>query len=68
MGYKLKTEGHDPNEIVRQAVLAEQAGFDFVEASDHFHPRLDVQGHSAKHVGAVRAIAARTETVGMVTG
>lgn len=37
IGYKLMTEGFGPQEIVRQAVAAEQAGFDFVELSYHFH-------------------------------
>ena len=31
-GYKLFAEGYGPQEIVRQAVEAERAGFDFVEA------------------------------------
>jgi hypothetical protein len=29
IGYKLATEAFDPAEIVRQAKLAEDAGFDF---------------------------------------
>ena len=44
-GYKLSAEGFGPKELIRQAVRAEQAGFDFVEISDHYHPWLDVQGH-----------------------
>lgn len=68
IGYKLSTEGHDPKEIVRQAVLAEQAGFDFVEASDHFHPWLPLQGHSANTWVLFGHIAAKTERVGIVTG
>lgn len=31
IGYKLATEAFGPKELIRQAVLAEQAGFDFVE-------------------------------------
>jgi len=46
IGYKLATEAFAPTEIVSQAQRAEQAGFDFVELSDHFHPWLDNQGHS----------------------
>jgi alkanesulfonate monooxygenase SsuD/methylene tetrahydromethanopterin reductase-like flavin-dependent oxidoreductase (luciferase family) len=42
IGYKLATEAFGPKEIVRQAAAAEQAGFDFVELSDHYHPWLDV--------------------------
>ena len=40
LGYKLFSEGCGPNELVRQAVRAEEVGFDFVEISDHFHPWL----------------------------
>jgi len=47
IGYKLAAEGFGPKELIRQAVLAEQAGFDFVEMSDHYHPWLEAQGHSA---------------------
>lgn len=68
LGYKLMTEGFGPQEIIRQAVAAEQAGFDFVEMSDHFHPWLDVQGHSANTWVLLSAIAARTERIGLVTG
>jgi G6PDH family F420-dependent oxidoreductase len=68
LGYKLMTEGYGPKEIIRQAVAAEQAGFDFVEMSDHFHPWLEVQGHSANTWVLLAAIAARTERIGLVTG
>ncbi|WP_159942045.1 MULTISPECIES: TIGR03557 family F420-dependent LLM class oxidoreductase [unclassified Nocardiopsis] len=68
IGYKLATEAFGPEEIIRQAVLAERAGFDFVEISDHFHPWLDNQGHSPFTWTVLGAIAARTERVGLVTG
>ncbi|CUU59831.1 F420-dependent oxidoreductase, G6PDH family [Parafrankia irregularis] len=68
IGYKLMTEAFGPREIVRQAVAAEEAGFDFVELSDHFHPWLDVQGHSAFTWSMLGAIAERTERVGLATG
>jgi len=48
IGYKLATEAFGPTEIVVQTRLAEQAGFDFVGLSDHFHPWLEEQGHSAR--------------------
>ncbi len=41
-------------------MLAERAGFDFVEMSDHFHPWLDVQGHSPFAWSVLSAIAAKT--------
>ncbi|NYF59700.1 TIGR03557 family F420-dependent LLM class oxidoreductase [Micromonospora purpureochromogenes] len=57
-----------PQEIIRQAVRAEQAGFDFVEMSDHFHPWLDVQGHSSFTWSVLGAIAAKTSSLGLATG
>ncbi|GGX58876.1 TIGR03557 family F420-dependent LLM class oxidoreductase [Streptomyces minutiscleroticus] len=68
IGYKLASEAFGPEELIRQAVLAETAGFDFVEMSDHFHPWLDVQGHSPFTWTVLGAVAARTERVGLVTG
>ncbi|MFF5103327.1 TIGR03557 family F420-dependent LLM class oxidoreductase [Streptomyces sp. NPDC000134] len=68
IGYKLASEAFGPEELVRQAVRAEAAGFDFVEMSDHFHPWLDVQGHSSFTWTVLGAIAARTERIGLVTG
>ncbi len=68
IGYKLATEAFGPDELIRQAVRAEEVGFDFVEMSDHFHPWLDVQGHSPFTWTVLGAIAARTERVGLVTG
>jgi len=67
-GYKLSAEGFSPKELIRQAVRAEQAGFDFVEISDHYHPWLDVQGHSPFAWTVLGAIAARTDTLGLATG
>jgi G6PDH family F420-dependent oxidoreductase len=67
-GYKLSAEGYSPKELIAQAVRAEQAGFDFVEISDHYHPWLDVQGHSPFAWTVLGAIAARTSTLGLATG
>ncbi|MGW0432872.1 TIGR03557 family F420-dependent LLM class oxidoreductase [Micromonospora sp. NPDC003197] len=68
IGYKLAAEAFGPAELIRQAVRAEQAGFDFVEMSDHYHPWLDVQGHSPFAWTALGAIAARTDRIGLATG
>jgi len=68
IGYKLATEAFGPQELIRQAVLAEQAGFDFVEMSDHYHPWFDVQGHSGFTWSILAAIAAKTERIGLATG
>jgi G6PDH family F420-dependent oxidoreductase len=68
IGYKLASEAFGPNEIIRQAVRAEEVGFDFVEMSDHFHPWLDVQGHSSFTWTVLGAVAARTDRIGLATG
>ncbi|GGL20228.1 TIGR03557 family F420-dependent LLM class oxidoreductase [Nocardia jinanensis] len=68
IGYKLAAEGFGPTELVRQAVRAEAAGFDFVEISDHFHPWLDNQGHSPFAWAVLGAIASETERIGLATG
>lgn len=46
IGYFLSCEEFGPHELVRQAELAEQAGFERLWISDHFHPWLDEQGNS----------------------
>ncbi|TQM10034.1 TIGR03557 family F420-dependent LLM class oxidoreductase [Pseudonocardia kunmingensis] len=68
LGYKLAAEAFGPQELIRQARLAEEAGFDFVEISDHYHPWLDVQGHSPFAWTVLGAIAARTDRIGLATG
>ncbi|MGW0552562.1 TIGR03557 family F420-dependent LLM class oxidoreductase [Streptomyces altiplanensis] len=68
IGYKLAAEAFGPAELVRQAVLAEQAGFDFVEISDHYHPWLDNQGHSPFAWTVLGSIAAKTSRIGLATG
>ena len=46
LGYFLSCEENDPAELVRQAKLAEEAGFHALWISDHYHPWTDEQGHS----------------------
>jgi G6PDH family F420-dependent oxidoreductase len=45
-GYFLSTEEYGPAELLEQARLAEEAGFDSLWISDHFHPWTDTQGES----------------------
>ena len=68
IGFKLFAEAYDPRELVRQAVRAEEAGFDFVEISDHFHPWLHSHGHSPFAWSVLAAAAARTERIALATG
>lgn len=59
-GYFLASEEHSPAELVRQARLAEQAGFDGLWISDHFHPWLDEQGESGFVWPVIGAISQAT--------
>jgi G6PDH family F420-dependent oxidoreductase len=68
IGYKLATEAFGPKEIVEQAVLAERAGFDFVELSDHYHPWLEAQGHSGFTWSMLGSMAQATSRIGLATG
>ncbi|GAA2728701.1 LLM class F420-dependent oxidoreductase [Streptomyces nogalater] len=45
-GYFLAAEEHDPAALVEQARMAEQAGFQTLWISDHYHPWNDAQGQS----------------------
>jgi len=45
-GYFLSTEEFKPQELVAQARMAEQAGFEALWVSDHFHPWNDEQGEA----------------------
>jgi G6PDH family F420-dependent oxidoreductase len=66
-GYKLMSEEHGPKELVRNACRAEEAGFDFLAISDHYHPWLSSQGHSPLAWTVLGAIAARTQRAKLVT-
>ncbi len=46
IGYFLSTEEYTPSELIDQARQAEQAGFEALWISDHFHPWNDEQGQS----------------------
>ncbi|MGW6025299.1 TIGR03557 family F420-dependent LLM class oxidoreductase [Streptomyces sp. NPDC055099] len=45
-GYFLACEEFSPAELLEQARAAEQAGFECLAISDHFHPWTDEQGNS----------------------
>jgi G6PDH family F420-dependent oxidoreductase len=68
IGYKVATEAFDPNQVVEQTKLAERAGFDFVELSDHYHPWLESQGHSGFTWSMLGSMAAVTSRIGLATG
>jgi len=67
LGYKLMSEEHGPAALVRNAKLAEQAGFEFAAISDHFFPWLDEQGHAPLAWAVLGAIAQATRQLGLMT-
>jgi G6PDH family F420-dependent oxidoreductase len=67
-GYALSSEEHPPNDLVANAKAAEDAGFTFALISDHFHPWVDAQGHSAFVWSTIGAIAHATERLALGTG
>jgi G6PDH family F420-dependent oxidoreductase len=67
IGYFLSSEEFGPRELVRQARMAEQAGFDGLWISDHFHPWNDEQGHSGFVWSTIGAIAQATSRMKLTT-
>jgi G6PDH family F420-dependent oxidoreductase len=67
IGYTLMTEQSGPRELVRDALRAEQAGFDFEVMSDHYFPWLDSQGHAPNAWTTLGAVAHATERVDLMT-
>jgi G6PDH family F420-dependent oxidoreductase len=68
IGYGLSAEQHTPNELVHLARRAEEIGFTFALVSDHYHPWVDRQGHSAFVWSVLGGIAHATERLRVGTG
>ena len=68
IGYAISSEEHLPNDIVRHARLAEEAGFTYALISDHYHPWVDAQGHSPFVWSTIGGIATATEHLRLGTG
>jgi coenzyme F420-dependent glucose-6-phosphate dehydrogenase len=68
IGFALSSEDHPPNDLVRQAALAEQAGFTFCLISDHYHPWISKQGHAPFVWSTLGGIAEATSTIRVGTG
>ena len=66
-GYTLMTEQSGPKDLVRYAVSAERAGFDFEVSSDHYFPWLAAQGHAPYAWTVLGAVAHATERVELMT-
>jgi coenzyme F420-dependent glucose-6-phosphate dehydrogenase len=67
LGFTLSSEEHSAKELVRQARAAEDAGFDFLTISDHFHPWAHSQHNSPFVWGVLGAIAQATSRVPIAT-
>jgi G6PDH family F420-dependent oxidoreductase len=61
IGYFLSCEEYGPRELVRQARLAQEAGFHGLWISDHFHPWNDAQGESAFVWTVIGALSEATD-------
>jgi G6PDH family F420-dependent oxidoreductase len=66
-GYTLMCEQSPPDRLVRDAVRAEAAGFDFSVISDHYEPWLDTQGHAGYTWSILGAVAQATTTLPLMT-
>ena len=66
-GYTLMTEQSGPKDLVRYAVAAEEAGFDFEVSSDHYSPWLTSQGHAPYAWTVLGAVAQATSRVELMT-
>ena len=60
-------ESYQPEELVEQAVAAEEAGFDVVLGSDHFHPWVDDNSAAGFVWSWLGTVAARTQRVQLGT-
>jgi len=68
IGYKLCSEEHGPNDLVKYAQRAEEVGFTFAMISDHYHPWTDRQGQSPFVWSVLGALAHATEKLQIGTG
>lgn len=66
-GYTLLGEEHGPQELVALGSRAEEVGFEFVVASDHFHPWVPEQRHAPYAWAVLGAVAATTERIQLAT-
>ena len=63
--------GHEqwqPEVLVRHAKLAEEAGFDMIVVSEHFHPWVDDAGSAGFAFSTIGAMAEACSKVDFATG
>ena len=57
LGYFLSSEEHGPRDLVRNARMAGDHGFEALWISDHYHPWNDEQGQSPFVWGTIGALS-----------
>jgi G6PDH family F420-dependent oxidoreductase len=67
IGFFLACEEYGPAELVQQACMAEEAGFQGLWISDHFHPWNDEQGHSPLVWSVIGAVSQATSQIKLMT-
>jgi coenzyme F420-dependent glucose-6-phosphate dehydrogenase len=66
-GWKAGPEQYPPTELLDYAITADQAGFDFLDVSDHFHPWSE-EGQACFTWTWLGGVAARTQQIQMGPG
>lgn len=66
-GYTMMCEQSRPDQLVRDVVAAEEAGFDFSVISDHYQPWLESQGHAGYAWAILGAAAQATQRIPLMT-
>jgi coenzyme F420-dependent glucose-6-phosphate dehydrogenase len=61
LGWKASAEQFGPSELLELGVAAEEAGFEALVVSDHFHPWRDTDGHAPFSFAWLAAIGQRTK-------
>src|SRR3954470_9945579 len=67
IGYTIMGEQAGPKQLVADARRAEEVGFDFLAASDHFSPWLEEQGHAPYVWSVLGAVAQATREIELMT-
>ena len=67
LGWKAGTEQYTPDELLEYAIAAEEAGFDSISVSDHFHPWAE-QGQACFVWTWLGALAVKTKKIRFGTG
>ena len=67
VGYTMMCEQAGPRQLVRDAHMAEDVGFEFAVISDHYSPWLEVQGHAPYAWSVLGAAAQATSQIPLMT-